>query len=363
MDREQEKLLLFLATVLAAVQANSENSPPLEEQGNSEENPPTLEEQAKNSPILEEQGNSEENPPTLEEQAKNSPILEEQANCEENPTTTKEPQSTNRKRPVQINLSDGDSDDPNSEPQPTKRKGPIQINPTDGDSDDPNYEPPTREPQPTKRKGPIQINPTDGDSDDPNYEPPTREPQPTKRKGPIQINPTDGDSDDPNYEPPHKVPGRQRRYLNIHEYPQIEEHITNIEKFCCDPMNLMRQGDAIKAETWRKTKIHLLLFFTYLVENQLDPSLDQLENRTTVEGFLKWIQKERELQPGTISTYIDHLLTGLRYVYATKDRDYKQESMTRWLSRRRDELHKETTVSTSHHSWQSLEKNKGWISW
>ena len=183
------------------------------------------------------------------------------------------------------------------------------------------------------------------------------------RKRPIRIEPTDNDSDDPTYEPPQKTPGRPRRYLELGEYPDIKEQITKIEHFCCDPMNLLRQGDAIKTETWRKTKIHILMFFTYLVEMELEPHLEQLEDRNVVQGFLQWIQKERKLQPGTISTYIDHLLTGLRYIYATEGKDYKQESMTRWLSRRRDEFHKDTTASTSHHSWQSLQKNKQWISW
>ena len=32
-----------------------------------------------------------------------------------------------------------------------------------------------------------------------------------------------------------------------------------------------------------------------------------------VKGFLQWVQQERQLKGSTMSTYIHHLITGLRY--------------------------------------------------
>ena len=170
-------------------------------------------------------------------------------------------------------------------------------------------------------------------------------------------------SDSDEYTPSTKPGGAKRRYLEVEDYPEIKDTLGSMEKYYRDPSSIVRQGDPISAETWRKVNIHILMFFTYLANGGLELHLEKLEDRECVEGFLKWVQEERQLKGGTMSTYCDHLIAGLRYRCDMQGKDLKEEKMFRWLTRKREGYRKDTTTSTAHHSWQSLKERGQWITW
>ena len=170
-------------------------------------------------------------------------------------------------------------------------------------------------------------------------------------------------SDSDEYTPPTKPGGAKRRYLDVGDYPEAQDTLASMEKYYRDPGSIVRQGDPVSAETWRKINIHILMFFTYLANGGSEPCLERLEDRECVEGFLKWVQEERQLKGGTMSTYCDHLIAGLRYRCDMQGKELKEEKMFRWLTKKREGYRKDTTTSTAHHSWQSLKERRQWITW
>ena len=184
-----------------------------------------------------------------------------------------------------------------------------------------------------------------------------------KRTDRIPVNEMSDDSDQEYLPPPTQKGGARRRYLTVENHPEVAALIKDVKDYCCNPVNILRTGTTMSDETWRKTKIHLLMFFAYLLEEGVDPALHFLEDRHRVEGFLEWVQKDKTLQGGTLSTYIHHLLTGLRYLCASRGKDVQNHQMYRWMTGKRGSYRRSTTHSTAHHSWQALREKKEWIPW
>ena len=57
------------------------------------------------------------------------------------------------------------------------------------------------------------------------------------------------------YQPPATNHCRQ---IDLHQYPEARQELQDMEIFYTQEQNLRRKGVALKLETWRKTKIHIL---------------------------------------------------------------------------------------------------------
>ena len=88
--------------------------------------------------------------------------------------------------------------------------------------------------------------------------------------------------------------------------------------------------------------------------------MECLEECKWVEGFLAWILIKRKLQQGTVRTHIQHLLTELRYLCATKGVEVEQHRMYKWITAKWGAHRSDTVTSKAHHSWESLQERKAW---
>ena len=48
------------------------------------------------------------------------------------------------------------------------------------------------------------------------------------------------------------------RQIDLVQYPEARQELQNMESFYTQEQNLRRKGAALKLETWRKAKIHIL---------------------------------------------------------------------------------------------------------
>lgn len=174
----------------------------------------------------------------------------------------------------------------------------------------------------------------------------------------------DSDSAEDDYIPPMKKNGAPSRSIDEKLFPSVSTLLADVEDYCCRATNITRDGIPMAADTFRKTRLHLLLFLTFLIrERREEPTLEKLEQRDFVEGFLDWIQSYRELQYSTLATYLHNLLTGLRFVCSKRGDTVEAHSMYIWLTRKRETCKKIANRTTGNNSWQALQNKKEWISW
>lgn len=187
---------------------------------------------------------------------------------------------------------------------------------------------------------------------------------PPPKKSRKQLLTFHSDSEDEDYMPPEKKNGAPSRCIDEKLFPSVSTLLASVEDYCCRVTNITRDGIPMAAETFRKTRLHLLMFLSFLVrERSEEPTLEKLEQREFIEGFLEWVQNYRELQYSTLATYLHDLLTGLRFVCSTRGDRVEAHSMYVWLTRKRETFKKLGNRTTGNESWQALQSKNEWISW
>ena len=59
-------------------------------------------------------------------------------------------------------------------------------------------------------------------------------------------------------EEPQAAAAKNCRQIDLDQYPEARQELLDVESFYTQEQNLRRRGVALKLETWRKAKIHIL---------------------------------------------------------------------------------------------------------
>lgn len=85
---------------------------------------------------------------------------------------------------------------------------------------------------------------------------PPSTPQARKEHGSPQMPPSrEASSSDSEPEPQE---GKRKRQLDLAGYPEVEAELERIQEYYTREVNVLRKGVALRMETWRKLKIHML---------------------------------------------------------------------------------------------------------